>query len=54
MAGKLTPEAIIRILFQARKWIMVHWKSKDPPMVGEWVKNAGNMLKMENYIYTPT
>lgn len=48
---RYTREAITRALFQARKFIMVHWKSDDPLMVGEWVKNVGNMLSMEKCIY---
>lgn len=46
-----TREAIHRVLFQARKLIMVHWKSEDPPTIGEWVKNIGEVLRTEKLIY---
>lgn len=30
---------------------MVLWKSEDPPTKGEWVKNVGEVLRMEKPIY---
>lgn len=46
-----TREATLRALFQARKVIIIHWKSKDPPTVMEWVKSIGELLRMEKRIY---
>lgn len=46
-----TREAIQRVLFQARKLIMVHWKSENPPTVREWIHNIGELLHMEKIIY---
>lgn len=46
-----TKEAFHRVLFQAREWIMIHWKSEDPPKIREWVKNVGKVLRMEKLIY---
>lgn len=46
-----TREAIHRVLFQARKLIMVHWKSEDPPSIRERIHNIGEVLRMEKLIY---
>lgn len=49
MIGVFTPERLY--LFQARKPIVVHWKSVDSPTVREWVKNIGEQLRLEKRIY---
>lgn len=46
-----TREAIHRVLFQARKLIMVHWRSEDPPSIREWIHNIEELLCMEKLIY---
>lgn len=42
---------ITSALFQARKLILRHWKSEEPPAVREWVKQMGNAIRLEKYIY---
>ena len=44
-------EAIHRVLFQARKLIMVHWRAEAPPTRAEWITNIGTMLRMEKLVY---
>lgn len=46
-----TREAVLRVLFQAHKLIMVHWKSETPHTVRGWVKNIGELLRLEKFIY---
>ena len=46
-----TREAVQRALFQARKLIMVHWKSETPPTLREWTDKMGEMMRMEKLIY---
>ncbi|XP_040184732.1 uncharacterized protein LOC120917483 [Rana temporaria] len=36
-----TREAVQRALFQARKLIMIHWKSETPPTLREWIDRMG-------------
>ena len=47
----LTREAITRALFMARKLIMRHWISEEPPTVREWITALGSTLRMEKVIY---
>lgn len=34
-------QAIARVLFQARKLILMHWKAADPPTLKEWINQMG-------------
>lgn len=43
-------QAIARALFQARKLILRHWKSTDPPTVQEWITQMGDTIRLENFI----
>lgn len=43
--------AFARALFQARKIILMKWKSVTPPSVKSWIQHMGNTLTMEKYIY---
>ena len=44
-------EAIHRVLFQARKLIMVRWRAEAPPTLAEWINNIGMVLRMEKVVY---
>ena len=46
-----TRVAFARALFQARKLILIHWKSREHPSVRTWVQHVGKTLLMEKYIY---
>lgn len=43
--------AIARVLFQARKLILRHWKSTDNPTVKEWLTQMGDTIRLEKCIY---
>lgn len=51
ITGPHKREAAARALFQARRVILWHWKSADPPSNKEWVKRMGENLRLEKYIY---
>ena len=51
IAEETTRVAFARALFQARKLILIHWKSREPPSVKVWVQHVGKTLLMEKYIY---
>lgn len=46
-----TKVAVSRALFQARKLILMAWKSAVPPSVKMWITHMGKTLIMEKYIY---
>lgn len=46
-----TRTAVTRTLLLARKMIMLHWISEDPPTVKEWISAVGNMIRMEKMVY---
>lgn len=48
---EMTRIAITRALFQARKLILLGWKSTSPPSVRSWITHMGNTLIMEKHIY---
>lgn len=43
--------AFARALFQARKTILMNWKSAAPPKTSAWIQHMGRTLIMEKYIY---
>lgn len=43
--------ALPRALFQARKIILLGWKSSSSPTVASWTTHMGNTLNMACYIY---
>ena len=46
-----TRVAFARALFQARKLILIHWKSREEPLLKTWVQHMGKTLLMEKFIY---
>lgn len=44
-------EAILRVLCQACRLILLHWKSDTSPTLSEWAKQMGDTLRMEHTIY---
>lgn len=48
---ELIRAAFSRALFQARKLILMGWKSTLPPTSASWITHMGNTLIMEKYIY---
>ena len=48
---EVTRVAFTRALFQARKLILLHWKSREAPSLKTWVQHVGRTLLMEKYIY---
>lgn len=51
VSGGGPKQAIARALFQARKLILRHWKSTEPPTVKEWIQQMGSTLRLEKHIY---
>lgn len=53
---EVIPEEMVRmaffwVLFQARKVILMGWKSSLPPTITSCITHMGNTLIMERYIY---
>lgn len=48
---EVTKQAIARALFQARKIILRHWKSIEPPSWKEWVVIMGDTLRLEKCMF---
>lgn len=46
-----TRVAITRVMFMARKLIMTHWISEEPPAHKEWINAIGELLQKEKIIY---
>lgn len=47
----MTRTATKRALFQARKTILMGWKSATPLTVKSWIEHTGDTLIQERYIY---
>lgn len=48
---EISREAIYRVLFQACKLILQHWKSADPLTPTEWIRHMDDTPRLERYIH---